>query len=85
MFCWRAVGDESGSLSHGGATLCGGIRDSMGKDVTVDGRKTVWADDKTNLDAWFHPVGPGSINPHRMKDDKGYIMVAACYGPNGAR
>jgi hypothetical protein len=56
-----------------------------GNTVTVDGKKTVWAEDSVNLDAWFHPVGPGSINPHRMKDDKGYMMVAACYGPDGAR
>jgi hypothetical protein len=53
--------------------------------LTVDGRKTAWAEDSFNLDAWFHPVGPGSINPHRMKDDKGYLLVAACYGPDGPR
>ncbi|KAE9965914.1 hypothetical protein BLS_007312 [Venturia inaequalis] len=53
--------------------------------VKVDGRDTVWADEKMNLNTWTHPIGPSSINPHRMKDDKGYMMVAACYGPDGPR
>lgn len=53
--------------------------------VKVDGRETVWADEKENLNTWTHPVGKSSINPHRMKDDKGYMMVAACYGPDGPR
>ncbi|QDS72340.1 hypothetical protein FKW77_007925 [Venturia effusa] len=53
--------------------------------VKVDGRETVWADDKENLNTWTHPIGNSSINPHRMKDDKGYMMVAACYGPDGPR
>lgn len=53
--------------------------------VKVDGRDTVWADEKENLNTWTHPIGNSSINPHRMKDDKGYMMVAACYGPDGPR
>lgn len=56
-----------------------------GAGVKVDGRETVWADEKDNLNTWTHSIGPSSINPHRMKDDKGYMMVAACYGPDGPR
>ncbi|TID20639.1 hypothetical protein E6O75_ATG05403 [Venturia nashicola] len=53
--------------------------------VKVDGRETVWAEENENLITWTHPVGNSSINPHRMKDGKGYMMVAACYGPDRPR
>ena len=45
----------------------------------------VWVEDAFNLDSWQHPFDPGSINPHRMKDDKSYEMVAAYVGLDGAR
>lgn len=30
-----------------------------------------------------HAVGPGAINPHKMKDDETYVKVAACFDENG--
>jgi hypothetical protein len=45
--------------------------------------KTVWAKPNTNLEAYDHPIGEGSINPHKLKDDTLFLKVAACYGPNG--
>jgi beta-1,3-galactosyltransferase 1 len=51
----------------------------------IDGKATAWAEDGTELNAWFHPVGPSSINPHRMKEDDQYLMVTACYDLNGSR
>jgi hypothetical protein len=46
--------------------------------IEIDGQKTAWAENNVHLDAWFHPVGPGSRNTHRMKDDTGYLPIVAC-------
>jgi hypothetical protein len=36
-----------------------------------------------NLNEWTHAVGPGAINPHKMKKDEDYLKVAACYDEDG--
>jgi hypothetical protein len=49
----------------------------------IKGIKTAWAVPGDDLNAWVHGVGPGAINPHKMKTDDEYLQVAACYGPAG--
>jgi hypothetical protein len=56
---------------------------ALGGTEVVNGKATAWAANGTELNAWFHPVGPGSINPHRMKKDEDYLLVAQCFGPHG--
>lgn len=49
------------------------------------GDGTAWASNVTQLDEWSHAVGPGAINPHKMKEDETYLQVAACYDENGLK
>lgn len=44
-----------------------------------------WAPKSADLNAWSHGVGPGSINPHKMKSDYDYLRVAACFDKNGVK
>jgi hypothetical protein len=57
--------------------------DSQGQ--VIRGKKTAWANDTADLDVWVHAVGPGAINPHKMKTDEEYLRVAACYDRNGLK
>lgn len=56
---------------------------SWDNTIKLDGIQTAWANEKSDLTADWHPVGPKSINPHRLKEDKEYLLAAACYGPFG--
>jgi Galactosyltransferase len=47
------------------------------------GDGTAWAKDGADLDAFAHAVGPGSINPHKMRSDEDYLHVAACFDKDG--
>ncbi|KAF2419040.1 hypothetical protein EJ08DRAFT_576417, partial [Tothia fuscella] len=49
----------------------------------INGEHTAWAPAGADLDAFSHGVGPGAINPHKMKEDQEYLDVAACYGKGG--
>jgi hypothetical protein len=49
----------------------------------VDGQETAWAAADDDLSAWVHGVGPGAINPHKMRGDEEYLKVAACFGTSG--
>lgn len=57
-------------------------RDSKLKDDELD---SPWSKEGTSLMDWSHPVGEGAINPHKMKDDKDYLQVAACFDENGLK
>ncbi|KAF2434173.1 hypothetical protein EJ08DRAFT_573453, partial [Tothia fuscella] len=53
-------------------------KDSMGNG-------SAWAKPDADLEKWNHAVGPGAINPHKMRDDETYLQVAACYDENGLK
>lgn len=57
--------------------------DDLGQ--VINGEKTAWANKNADLDLWEHAVGPGAINPHKMKKDEEYLRVAACYDQNGLK
>ncbi|KAH8886099.1 hypothetical protein GQ53DRAFT_348432 [Thozetella sp. PMI_491] len=57
--------------------------DDDAESLEINGIKTAWAKPWDDLDAWTHGVGPGAINPHKMKTDSAYLRVAACFGPDG--
>jgi hypothetical protein len=57
--------------------------DDLGQ--VIEGRKTAWAKDNADLNAWVHAVGPGAINPHKMRRDEEYLRVAACFDNNGLK
>lgn len=60
-------------------------------DYTQGGRNgaqnesTAWARDGADLMAWDHAIGPGSLQPHKMKSDKDYLQVSACFDANGLK
>lgn len=47
--------------------------------------KSAWAAQTADLTRWVHAVGPGAINPHKMKTDEDYLKVAACFDGRGLR
>ncbi|KAI9770939.1 MAG: hypothetical protein M1840_002643 [Geoglossum simile] len=47
------------------------------------GDGTAWAAGGADLDTFVHAIGPGSINPHKMRSDEDYLRVAACYDKDG--
>jgi hypothetical protein len=56
------------------------------KSIRVADQDSAWANDSADLNNTnSHSVGKGAINPHRMKKDKDYLMVAACFGPDGPK
>jgi len=55
--------------------------DRMGRKA--DGKDTAWAAPDDDLTAWVHAIGPGAINPHKMRGDEEYLKVAECYGSEG--
>jgi galactosyltransferase len=57
--------------------------DDLGQ--VINGKKTAWAKENADLDVWVHAVGPGAINPHKMRRDEEYLRVAACYDQNGLK
>ncbi|KIW01493.1 uncharacterized protein PV09_06973 [Verruconis gallopava] len=57
--------------------------DSLG--ANLGGKKTAWAKEDADLDAWVHAVGSRAINPHKMRGDEEYLRVAACYDSNGLK
>lgn len=42
-----------------------------------------FAAENADLTTWRHAVGPGAINPHKMRDDETYVKVAACFNGEG--
>jgi hypothetical protein len=42
-----------------------------------------WAKPDADLNGWAHSVGPGSLNPHKMKTDVEYLKVASCWDGDG--
>lgn len=46
-------------------------------------KEGILAGEKDDLTKWVHPVGPGAINPHKMKTDQQYMKVAALYDEYG--
>jgi len=51
-------------------------------DEVLDGG-SAFAKKNANLDGWSHAVGPGAINPHKLRDDEDYLKVAACFSKDG--
>ncbi|KAF2096309.1 hypothetical protein NA57DRAFT_58231 [Rhizodiscina lignyota] len=45
----------------------------------------VVAGENDDLTKWVHPVGPGAINPHKLKKDSVYMKVAALYDEYGQK
>lgn len=48
-------------------------------------KDTAWAPRDANLMEWSHAMGPGAVNPHKMKTDEDYLKVAACFDWKGLR
>jgi hypothetical protein len=57
--------------------------DYSDKEARGDG--SAWAKPNADLEKWNHAVGPGAINPHKMRNDETYLNVAACYDELGLR
>ncbi|KAF2260425.1 hypothetical protein CC78DRAFT_523335 [Lojkania enalia] len=55
--------------------------DYQARDLLDPGQ--AWARKGADLTLWEHAVGPGSVNPHKMKKDEDYLKVAACWDENG--
>jgi beta-1,3-galactosyltransferase 1 len=48
-------------------------------------RGTAWAVNSSKQEEWVHAVGPGAINPHKMKDDMTYLRVSNCFDWRGLK
>jgi hypothetical protein len=46
-------------------------------------QQNVWAQEDDDFEEYEHAIGPGSINPHRLKDEHLFLKVAACWDENG--
>jgi hypothetical protein len=53
------------------------------QELDMRGDGTAFAADGADLESWAHGVGPGAINPHKMKGDEEYLKVAACFDERG--
>jgi beta-1,3-galactosyltransferase 1 len=57
--------------------------DYIGEDLLDASSACPWAGPNADLTKWVHAVGPGSLNPHKMKTDEDYLKVAACWDDAG--
>jgi len=84
--CWTAnpIFDEDEDALIGRVLgECGEIYDEF---VVLDNRLAFDYDPNVgDPDAWSHKVFPGSLNPHRLKDAKTFLSVAAMFDNDGVR